>query len=290
VADQAGIGSRALRAYFDGTGRLVIGGAGEALLNTADPALAAHFAALPRALQPRDLRLLGPLLQRHAGSPLPDLHAQAQAAGVGPQALAHLFDARAQLLEERVEALPEQQRRALRGVGGAGPAAEAAAVVRPPTTPQVPQHSAPVRAEPPARTHRPAREVAPLRGHVTEAEPTRQAGPTEVGPTDAVPRQPEPSASAVLQFFRRHPRPAQALVDAQAEFRMSRPALLQLLARAGVTELEAYGGRLPDAMELWRRMREGVRRDAQAAAPSLKRPSDAGPSSGPATRPRRDTP
>jgi hypothetical protein len=71
---------------------------------------------------------------------------------------------------------------------------------------------------------------------------------------------------------------------------MSRPALLQLLARAGVTELEAYGGRLPDAMELWRRMREGVRRDAQAAAPSLKRPSDAGPSSGPATRPRRDTP
>jgi hypothetical protein len=83
----------------------------------------------------------------------------------------------------------------------------------------------------------------------------------------------------VLQFFRRHPQPTQAFHEAQANFGMSRSALLQLLARAGITELEALGGQIPDAGVLWQRLRGQVRPEG-AAAPARTAVAVAPPSQG----------
>ena len=83
----------------------------------------------------------------------------------------------------------------------------------------------------------------------------------------------------MLQFFRRHRQPIQAFHEAQATFRMSRSALLQLLARAGITELEALGGQIPDAGVLWQRLRGQVRPEG-AAAPTRAAVPVASPSHG----------
>jgi hypothetical protein len=72
--------------------------------------------------------------------------------------------------------------------------------------------------------------------------------------------------TAVLKFFNTHDDPPRAFPQARDEFRMSRQALLRLLTRAGVTELEAIGGTIPDASERWRRLL--LRLDARFASSS----------------------
>jgi len=76
----------------------------------------------------------------------------------------------------------------------------------------------------------------------------------------------------VLKFFSTHDDPPHAFTQARAKFDMSTQALLRLLARAGVTEVEAIGGRIPDATERWRRLmaRLNLRlasRSAEASSP-----------------------
>jgi len=76
----------------------------------------------------------------------------------------------------------------------------------------------------------------------------------------------------VLQFFRRHPQPVNALREAQQEFGMTRPEVLQLLARTGVTEAEVYGGDIPDAGQLWQRLRDRSRHEPMMQTPGRARP------------------
>jgi hypothetical protein len=72
--------------------------------------------------------------------------------------------------------------------------------------------------------------------------------------------------TAVLKFFNTHDDPPRAFPQARDKFKMSTQALVRLLARAGVTELEAIGGRIPDASERWRRLL--LRLDARFASGS----------------------
>jgi hypothetical protein len=77
--------------------------------------------------------------------------------------------------------------------------------------------------------------------------------------------------TAILKFIRTHDDPRRAFVQARDRFNMSTQALLKLLARAGVTEAEAFEGRIPDASERWRRLL--VRLDARFASGSAGRSS-----------------
>ncbi len=92
-------------------------------------------------------------------------------------------------------------------------------------------------------------------------EATPPAGPFGPTPQELV---------AVLHFFRAHRQPRQAFVDALTEFQITRAALLRLLSSAGVTEIEALGGTIPDAAERWQRLlgRLGTRPATGVAAPS----------------------
>ena len=58
----------------------------------------------------------------------------------------------------------------------------------------------------------------------------------------------------VLSFFQCHPHPLHAFNEAMQQFGMSRPGLLQLFRRVGVTELEARSGTLPPASQRWQRI------------------------------------
>ncbi|UJB16804.1 hypothetical protein [Xanthomonas translucens] len=74
----------------------------------------------------------------------------------------------------------------------------------------------------------------------------------------------------VVGFFQCHRAPLHAFNEALTTFKLSRPALLQLLQRVGVAELEAIGGTIPDASQRWERIVRnlGVSRAAAAQAPS----------------------
>jgi hypothetical protein len=159
----------------------------------------------------------------------PDLRRTCADAGVSQAALNFVFDDRGQLREDRIAELPEEQERPLRLAAAWPPA------------PQRPHRTHPLRS-----TNASGRSAAliPLRAIA-------------------------PPIAAVLQFFYGHQRPAHALVEATAQFKMSRPALLALLASAGVTEMEARGGRLAHVGELWERLVGGLRGGpAPAQAPS----------------------
>jgi hypothetical protein len=75
-----------------------------------------------------------------------------------------------------------------------------------------------------------------------------------------------------MQFFRQHRHPGQAFNDARSRFDLTRAGLLRMLASSGVTEMEAYAGRLPDAMTLWQRIRSASH---LAAAGSTAPPASA---------------
>jgi len=74
----------------------------------------------------------------------------------------------------------------------------------------------------------------------------------------------------VLNFFQCHAHPLHAFDEAMQHFGMSRPALLHLFRRVGVTEMEARSGTLPPASRRWRRILQasgGPRSSASASAP-----------------------
>jgi hypothetical protein len=60
--------------------------------------------------------------------------------------------------------------------------------------------------------------------------------------------------TTILMFFSMHGNPPQAFAEARDKFGMSTQALVRLMARAGVTEVEAIGGTIPHASERWRRL------------------------------------
>jgi hypothetical protein len=74
--------------------------------------------------------------------------------------------------------------------------------------------------------------------------------------------------TAVLKFFSTHDDPPRAFSQARDKFEMRPQALLRLLARAGVTELEAIGGTIPESSERWRRLL--LRLDARFASSSAE--------------------
>jgi len=62
----------------------------------------------------------------------------------------------------------------------------------------------------------------------------------------------------VMSFFQCHSHPLHAFDEAMQHFGMSRPALLQLFRRVGVTELEARNGTLPSASKRWQRILQAL--------------------------------
>ena len=262
-----------LSKVLDTQGRLLLVSHALRLLNCPDPALAAQFAAVPRALRQRDLRSLAELLRLRGGDAPADLRAAASDRRMEPEALDYLFDAGGRLRQDRLATLPDDQRQVLEAAAGQQPAPAArgasASVPRPSPASARPPRPVPARApvgQPTSTSsaggtaaslarqsvrERPATTVRPPRPTVVAQAPSPIAGSAE--------------ASAVLQFFRRHRQPIQAFHEAQATFRMSRSALLQLLARAGITELEALGGQIPVAGVLWQRLRGQVRPEGAAA-------------------------
>ncbi|MFP4854491.1 hypothetical protein [Paraburkholderia sp. BR14264] len=85
-------------------------------------------------------------------------------------------------------------------------------------------------------------------------QPGRRIRIEDAGPSRAV-HMPEPrDIMALLNFFCTHPEPLQAFSDARRQFGLHSQALTRRLALAGVTEMEARAGTIPDAAQRWRRL------------------------------------
>jgi hypothetical protein len=294
VAQQAHISTFLISTVFNARGRLLFTPQAERLMDCADPALAARFAAMPRAIRDGEMRHLERLLTQHRIAPLPDLREACAAAGIGPAALAYVFDGDGQLRADGFAGLPRDQREALHkalGREGAAPgpvtppepsaAPDAQASSSRPAPAPDPQPSTwrPPRPRPRPSTSRPASgsgastsRPAPRLGPSTSRPVPSALSGTIARPTQGTALRPGAAsqsvgAGPVLQFFRQHRHPEQAFDEARTRFNLTRAGLLNLLASVGVTELEAHGGRLPDATTLWQRIRGGAA--AFSGAPSV---------------------
>jgi hypothetical protein len=283
VSQQVGMTVRHISSVFNARGRLLFTPEAKRLMNCADPALVARFAAMPRAIRQGDMRHLGPLLSQHRLATLPDLREACAAAAIGPETLAYLFDADGQLRSDDFAGLPRDQQELLQhALGRDGPAhaplaqpeptaapdpAASSSRPAPPLAASTPGSAADPQAStsrpPPPRpsTSRPPSSSGASTSTARPMPPARSqaaARPTPASAVRPVPPRVTASTADVLQFFRQHSHPAEAFNAARTRFDLSRVGLLQLLASAGVTELEAYDGRLPDAMTLWQRVRGGA--------------------------------
>jgi hypothetical protein len=262
VAQQVGISVTMLSKVFNARGRLLFTPQAERLMNGPDLAVAASFATLPRAIREGEMRPLDRLLWQHRRAPLPDLREACAAAGIAPQTLAYLFDADGQLRSDGFAALPRDQQEMLQkahGTGGGAPTAapDAAASTSRPTAGPAASTSRPPSGSG-ASTSRPVPHPGPSTSRPGPPA-TRGAAPRPMLGTAVRPSAASPTVGAreVLQFFRQHRHPDQAFSEAKARFNLTRERLVQLLASAGVTELEGRSGRLPDAMTMWQRVRGG---------------------------------
>ena len=97
---------------FSEEGHLLVTKAAERLLQARNPANAAPFATLPRALTNSDLAQLGRVFRENPGASEDELHSAAMRAKVSQRAIAHLFDT-GEPLRARLATLPPRQQRSL---------------------------------------------------------------------------------------------------------------------------------------------------------------------------------
>jgi hypothetical protein len=128
AAAQLGVTDRRLFRTFDAQGHLLIGRSIAPLLRIGDNGLRTAFEQMPVALRPADLAHLLEAVRTSVADPSIDLRQSAINHGVGSHAVDHLFGG-AQLREDRIAALPDDQRLQVLAalgtpgaVGAAGPA------------------------------------------------------------------------------------------------------------------------------------------------------------------------
>jgi hypothetical protein len=130
AARAVGVHASTLGNSFSADGHLLVNQAAERLVLARDPANAAPFAALPRALTRSDLALLRRVMGDNPGASDEQMHAAAMRARISRRAIAHLFGTGVPL-RERLASLPADQQRTLGIAVPEGPRQPVAAVVLP---------------------------------------------------------------------------------------------------------------------------------------------------------------